>query len=240
VEDATILCLADGRFAASAHWTDALDRSGVATRARSEDGLGSLAFFEHAADDLVLKLLDAGAVNERFWVYLGSLTDVAFDLQVVDTQTGFVRHYRNPQGRFASLGDVDAFPTGPDDATPPSKPTPAVGSCPGRTDRHCLLDGRFEVEVTWSDGAGNGGVGHVLEATDKTAPFWFFDPSNPEVVVKVLDGSAINGAFWVYLASLTDLETVVRVHDTVSGQTAEYRNARGEFASRGDVEAIRP
>lgn len=38
-----------------------------------------------------------------------------------------------------------------------------------------------------------------------TRIFYFFSPDNLEVMVKVLDGCAINGHYWVFAAGLTDL-----------------------------------
>jgi len=46
----------------------------------------------------------------------------------------------------------------------------------------------------------------------------------------VLDGCDANGHVWVFAASTTDLETVVRVEDTVTGDVREYRNRPGDAA----------
>jgi hypothetical protein len=51
---------------------------------------------------------------------------------------------------------------------------------------------------------------------------WFFRPDNVELLVKVLDGRGVNGHFWVFYASLTDLEYTLRVRDTVTGDEREY------------------
>jgi hypothetical protein len=81
-----------------------------------------------------------------------------------------------------------------------------------------LLDlqrGRFAVAAAWTDPAS--GVEHEAEAvqlTDESGYFWFFSAGNIELTVKVLDGRGLNGAFWVFIASLTDVEYTVRVTDT--------------------------
>jgi hypothetical protein len=36
-------------------------------------------------------------------------SSVEYDLVVTDTETGAVRTYHNPSGRFASVGDTTAF-----------------------------------------------------------------------------------------------------------------------------------
>lgn len=97
-------------------------------------------------------------------------------------------------------------------------PTPcAAGSL-------CLNDDRFEVTATWTTRSGATGAGVPVELTSDTGYFWFFDDSNVEVVVKVLDGCGTNGRFWVFAGGLTNVEVVMRVRDTVSGQVRTYTN----------------
>jgi hypothetical protein len=42
--------------------------------------------------------------------------------------------------------------------------------------------------------------------------FWFFEPGNVEVTVKILDGRAINGRYWLFAASMTDVGFTLAVH----------------------------
>ena len=57
-----------------------------------------------------------------------------------------------------------------------------------------LHDGRFHVEVSWEDFDNHEGVGRVVPgASEASGLFWFFGPGNWEVLVKVLDGCAVNG-----------------------------------------------
>ena len=58
-------------------------------------------------------------------------------------------------------------------------------------------------------------------------------------MVKVLDGCAINGHFWVFTAASTDVAYTVEVTDTLTGETVSYSNALGERAPAvTDVEAF--
>jgi hypothetical protein len=63
--------------------------------------------------------------------------------------------------------------------------------------------------------------------TSDSGYFWFFDPSNVELIVKVLDGCGVNGHFWVLAGGLTEVEVVVNVTDTVTGSTKTYTNPQG-------------
>src|SRR5262249_38796821 len=56
-----------------------------------------------------VKVLDARALNDHFWVFYGALSNVEYTLTVTDTVTGIVRRYANPSGLFASVGDTLAF-----------------------------------------------------------------------------------------------------------------------------------
>ena len=57
--------------------------------------------------------------------------------------------------------------------------------------------------------------------------FYFFNPDNWEMLVKVLDGCAINDHFWVFHAATTNVEYTLTVTDTVVGTTEVYGNGLG-------------
>ncbi len=106
-----------------------------------------------------------------------------------------------------------------------------AGSCSSDAQTLCLLHSRYQVRVRWWTGDGESGAGSVVHAgTDESGLFWFFAPSNWEVLVKVLDGSAENGHVWVYGASTTDVGYVVSVTDTLTAAVKEYRNEPGHVA----------
>lgn len=89
----------------------------------------------------------------------------------------------------------------------------------------CLAGDRFEVRADWSTGTAQGqGTGERLTAD--TGYFWFFRDSNVEVVVKVLDGCAVNGHHWVFAAGLTDVGVSLSIRDTQS-EDRRYENPRG-------------
>jgi len=103
----------------------------------------------------------------------------------------------------------------------------------------CLRDGRFRAEVTWHvPGTGQSGAGSPIPRTGDTGAFWFFSPSNYELLVKVLDGRGVNGHYWVFYGALTDVEFDLTVTDTQTGQQRTYHNPAGTMASRADTEAF--
>ncbi|HVS62373.1 MAG TPA: hypothetical protein VMT85_02600, partial [Thermoanaerobaculia bacterium] len=89
-----------------------------------------------------------------------------------------------------------------------------------------LGGGRFEVEIEWSTAASSG-IGRPEGLTADTGVFWFFDPENLEVVIKVLDACAFNGRYWVFGGGLTDVEARITVTDTGTGAVRAYENALG-------------
>ncbi|HEX2164945.1 MAG TPA: hypothetical protein VHM02_13455 [Thermoanaerobaculia bacterium] len=56
--------------------------------------------------------------------------------------------------------------------------------------------------------------------------------------MKVLDGRAVNGHWWVFFGSLTDVELDLVVEDAVGGGRATYHHPAGTFASHGDTAAL--
>lgn len=99
-------------------------------------------------------------------------------------------------------------------------------------------ESRFEATVTWRDFRGAEGEGTAVALTEETGAFWFFEPSNLEVMVKVLDGRGINGHWWVYWGSLSNVGFTLTVRDLVTGAVWRYENPLGRFASGGDIEAF--
>lgn len=102
-------------------------------------------------------------------------------------------------------------------------------------------DGRFQASVTWST-ATQTGSGFAVPA-DGTATdsnlFWFFQPTNWELMVKVLDGCAINQHYWVLGAAATDVRYTLRITDTQTGKVWAYTSPGGHLAPAfADVEAF--
>jgi len=102
----------------------------------------------------------------------------------------------------------------------------------------CLHDGRFAVSIEWHEPrAGASGVATGVPLSDRAAYFWFFRPANAEVVLKVLDGSEVNGFFWVFFGALTDLEYRIEVVDLLNGCHWRYDNPPFTLTSRADTMA---
>ena len=101
----------------------------------------------------------------------------------------------------------------------------------------CLNNNRFRAEVAWKANGGSG-AGQAVALSGDTGYFWFFDPANAELVVKVLDGRGANNHFWVFYGALTNVEYTLRITDTVTGNVKTYTNPPGRFASAGDTSAF--
>jgi hypothetical protein len=94
------------------------------------------------------------------------------------------------------------------------------------TDTVLCLDGRFEVTAEWTDFDGNDGVAHTMpddfDGLGDWGTLWFFSQENPEMVVKVLDGCAVNGHYWVFLSPASTVRYVVAVRDVRTGTVKTY------------------
>lgn len=112
-------------------------------------------------------------------------------------------------------------------------PAPPAGSCAADAETLCLQDSRFSVALDWWTGDGRSGTGKVVhEGTNDSGLFYFFPPGdNWEFLIKVLNGCGVNDHVWVYGASATTLGYSIRVTDTVTGRTKQYRNEPGKRAS---------
>lgn len=88
-----------------------------------------------------------------------------------------------------------------------------------------LQGGRFQVSAARYPPEGSLApvvLAHPAAGSEQSGSFWFFDPSNKEIEVKVLDGRAINGHFWVFAAGLTSLPFGVRIVDQETGEDRQF------------------
>ncbi|NJL29063.1 MAG: hypothetical protein HC897_14840 [Thermoanaerobaculia bacterium] len=264
VPNDTELCLNQQRFRIGVKWRDFEGETGLGQAVPLTGDTGYFWFFDDANVELIIKVLDGRGINEHFWVFYGALSNVEYTLTVGDTETGQCRTYKNPATKFASVGDTEAFfvPAEPasrggrqpaeaariwhaaalpaaEPVTPQSEAAPVSKmGCATGTQNLCLNQNRFLVEVRWRDFEGKTGTGNAHPLSTDTGYFWFFDPENVELMIKVLDGRPINGNFWVFYGALSNVEYDITVTDTVTGETAVYHNPLTKFASVGDTEAF--
>jgi hypothetical protein len=140
---------------------------------------------------------------------LGTLTPGTYEVRVFD-HTGFDPGTPSPLARSAvTVHDASA--------------------CVPSADTLCLANRRFAVTATWEDYQGTTGFGRAvfLPGRDSSGLFWFFGPRNVELSIKVLEGCGINGHWWVYLSSGSDVAYRVVVRDTVTGEEWTHENPLG-------------
>jgi photosystem II stability/assembly factor-like uncharacterized protein len=247
----TVLCLENGRFALQIHWTLQDGTAGDAHPSPLTDESGGFWFFSPESVELVVKAIDGGAVNGRFWIFGGALTNVAYTLTVTEVATGSVRAYTNPQGHLASFADTNAFAStggqSPEVLEPPASAASAASAafpqagvatsplCTPAADTLCLAGSRFAVRVSWQLPNATGMKATAVPLSQNTGAFWFFGAGNLELLVKILDGRAVNGHFWIFFAGLSGVDYTATVIDTVTGTTKSYRHPAGALASSADT-----
>ncbi|MBV8199670.1 MAG: hypothetical protein JOZ15_03505 [Acidobacteria bacterium] len=253
-----VLCLAGGRFAAQVAWSTPDGVAGSGSVAPETAGSGGFWFFAPDSTELGVKIVDGRPVNGHFWVFAAGLSDVAYTLTLTDTVTGVRRVYVNPQGRLASFADTGAFAAASNRSAgaagaspaagggpagdvsrapaPPFKPPPGAQlPCFSGSSNLCLAASRFAVQIAWQPPGGASTPAPAIPLTTDTGVFWFYSPQSLEVIVKILDGRALNGHFWVFVAGLSDLAYTAIVTDTSTGDSKSYVHRAGSLTSQADT-----
>jgi len=151
------------------------------------------------------------------------------DVSGLSPATGYAFRVRarNPQGDSAYSNEATAATAA------------AVEPCVAGEQTLCLSNGRFRVQVNWKTSDGQTGPGHVVTTSDSSGLLWFFEPSNWEVVVKVLNGcSETNPRYWLFFAGATDVQYTVTVADTQTGVVKAYFNQLGSSAVATETDAF--
>lgn len=239
-------CLLSDRFAVELLWKDRADnafsldpvtRSLDAEVTTWSDDTAYFTVFGPGNVELLVKVIDGRAVNGHFWVFAAGTGNFETELHVSDTQTGAIRIYANPFGVApAAITDTGAF----EDAVIRSDETISVpaqvsafepapnGLCPSVEGAFCLQGGRFEATVDWRDFDDASGSAAATEVIgDESALVSLFSPNNIDVLVKVLDGRARNGRFWVQISAVTNVEFTVTVTDLQTDMTEVFTNPLG-------------
>ena len=99
------------------------------------------------------------------------------------------------------------------------------------SDTVLCLSTRFQVTAEWRKTDGSSGSGTAIPLTSDTGYFWFFDPTNVEVITKVLNGCAIGNHYWVFAAGLTNVGVTLTYTDMAAGVQKPYPNPVGSAFS---------
>jgi hypothetical protein len=235
----TLLCLLGGRFSVQLTWMQGDGTSGLAHARGLADGSGRFWFFSPDNTEVFVKMVDGGLVNGHSWFFAGGLSDLAYTLTVTDVQTGEVVSYSNPAGTLESIADTGSFlpilnatPGNIQPGGSSSGPPPGPGACAPARDALCLQQGRFRIAVSWQlTSAATPAPAMAVPLSQVSGAFWFFSPQSPELTLKVLDGRAVDGHFWIFSGGLSTLGYTLSVTDTSTGRQQSYVHAPGEVAS---------
>jgi hypothetical protein len=91
-------------------------------------------------------------------------------------------------------------------------------------------DHRFQVTATFhtAEGGGFSGDAQAFPLRPRGAShgglFWFFDFDNPEILVKIVNGCAVNDRFWAFVTAGTNVGFSVTISDTFLARTKTYSN----------------
>ena len=244
----TTLCLSGGRFKVTTQWTTAAGQSGPGQAVTLAGGdTGYFTFFDTGNVEVAVKVLNGCDSSGSFWVFAGGLTNVGVVMTVNDSLTGTVKSYSNPQGTpFRPIEDTTTFATCAAGSTEGVRPyggsagalllppkvtesfdASATEPCVANATTLCVSNSRYQVRAQWLTQDGHSGAGQVINLTGDTGAFWFFSPSNVEVVVKVLNGCGLNSRYWTFAGGLTDVNVILTVTDTQTGAVKTYINPEG-------------
>ncbi len=212
--------------------------------------LGSEFGSRHSHTPPTLQCVDGNTI----WSQRSELYTQAVNLEAVDISATLLppgnsegpEDYRwQSQGAAWAVGALKPAPLGAEAVTALTVQEvtltyPPAGVCLPDDTTLCLSHGRFRVEVDWTDFQGNTGSARVVPyGSDNSGILWFFDSANWEMLVKVLAGCSVNDHYWVFAAATTNVEYLLRVTDTESGQMREYHNVLGQSSpATTDVQAF--
>jgi hypothetical protein len=232
--NATTLSLLGGRFEVYVEWRNQFDPSqgGLGRALPQTDLSGYFAFSDPNNVELIVKILDFG---DAIKVFYSQLTDLEFLMTVTDRSTGRVKQYGNTPG---NCGAIDQSFHGANvlwekGAASTELSRPSAFCVPG-ADRLCLLDGRFQLRMAWRNpfDPSQQGLAGALPLSNLTGQFYFSDPSNIEILAKVLD---FGDRILFFYGALSDFEFEIEVTDTATGRVKYFYNPPQNYCGGSDT-----
>lgn len=167
----------------------------------------------------------SGAINEiRLWGVSrsGSQIRTWINQPITSPQPGLIAAWTHG-GPADSVGPHDGTPVGNAGAL-----TFPVTNIPcSNTPTSLCLHGRYQVSVRWRT-TSNEGLGRLTPlVSNQSGVFWFFNASNWELMVKVLNGCVVNGHWWMFSAATTNVFYRVTVLDRHAGVQRIWFNYQG-------------
>jgi len=168
--------------------------------------------------------------RRSFWTFFGGLTNKRTDITVTDTVTGQSVVWVNPASMFPTT-EANTLA-----ASPKALPCEDLGAPTAcvRDDRTaCLFDGRFKVFGSMRNAQDQEFVAQVMQfsteraETNQAVFFDSFTPGNFEVGVKMVNGCAGFGFYWIFYGGLTSADTDILAVHVPTGRVDIWRNPPG-------------
>lgn len=145
----------------------------------------------------------------------GSCSDCPGVVETQNTNPPLSTPLRNSVGIQVTANDLSS-------SCVPSDTVLCIDNNPG--------DRRFKITATFatSQAGGRSGDAQAIPLASlgvrQGGLFWFFQQSNPEMLVKVLNACTVNSKFWVFFSAGTNVGFRVTILDTVTGHEKIYVN----------------
>jgi hypothetical protein len=211
-------------------WATGDGGAGVATAAGLPPAPRNLTARAVASDAVVLGWVGRLAAGGEFrveqaalggsFVEIGRSAAASFTVSGLAPATGYVFRVRSsgPHGDSPYSNEATVATLG------------LVGPCVADGHTLCLHGGRFRAGASWATATGSGAASAAPWSADDSGLLWFFQADNWELLVKVIDGCALDRSFWVFFAATSDVQYSVTVSDTQTGATRVYFHPAGSVA----------
>ncbi|HEX6158759.1 MAG TPA: hypothetical protein VF111_01250 [Thermoanaerobaculia bacterium] len=106
----TNLCLNNGRFGVKVDWRTSSGQTGQGQAIKYTPDSGLYWFFGPENIEMLVKVLDACGLNQKYWFFGAATTDVEYTITVTDSKTGQVKtYYHGPGTPAPAITDTGAF-----------------------------------------------------------------------------------------------------------------------------------
>ena len=182
--------------------------------------------------DVSWQFTPAGAIDEvRLWNVARTITQIRENLneRITAAQPGLVAVWALDANANDIIGARDGALGG---SGVGFLNAPVTASCGVSTATTLCLNNRYAVRAYWrtnpTPGTPTDGQAQVASCPNSgSGLFWFFAPTNWEIMVKSINGCGLNNRWWFFSAATTNLFYRVEVTDVTSGQQKIYFNYPG-------------